>query len=80
MAATAKAFPMLAKSLADKLIDLDSDTLKVALTNTAPNAATHEVLADITEISGGNGYTSGGADIQNDGTASTGTVTVTASR
>lgn len=52
-------------------------TLKVALTNTAPNVATHTVLADITEIAAGNGYTAGGADTQNDGTETTGTLTVT---
>lgn len=41
--------------------DLDgTHTLKVALTNTAPNVATHAVLADITEIAAGNGYTAGG--------------------
>lgn len=40
--------------------NLGSDTLKVALTNSAP-AATHAVLADITEISAGNGYSAGGA-------------------
>lgn len=48
------------EDLAEKIHNLGSDTLKVALTNSAPNAATHAVLADITEISGGNGYTSGG--------------------
>jgi hypothetical protein len=53
------------------------DTLKVALTNTAPNVATHNVLADITEISAGNGYTAGGTDAQNDGTETGGTLTVT---
>ncbi len=52
-------------------------TLKVALTNTTPNAATHAVLADITEISAGNGYPAGGTDTQNDGTESGGTLTVT---
>jgi hypothetical protein len=50
-------------------------TLKVALTNTAPNVATHTVLADITEIAAGNGYSAGGADTQNDGSESGGTVT-----
>jgi hypothetical protein len=53
-----------------------ADTLKVCLTNTAPNAATHAVRADITEISGGNGYTSGGASVANVGSESSGTVTV----
>jgi hypothetical protein len=52
-------------------------TLKVALTNTAPNVATHTVLADITEIAAGNGYSAGGADTQNDGSESGGTLTVT---
>jgi hypothetical protein len=47
------------------VFNLNTDTLKVALTNTTPNAATHTVLADITEISAGNGYTAGGDDAQN---------------
>ena len=37
--------------------------LKIALTNTAPNVATHAVLADITEIAAGNGYSAGGATV-----------------
>lgn len=53
-------------------------TLKVALTNTAPTAATDTVFANITEISAGNGYTAGGADIQNDYTETSGTGTLTA--
>ena len=51
-------------------------TLKIALTNTAPNIAIDAVLADITEIAAGNGYTAGGEDTQNNGTRSGGTVTV----
>jgi hypothetical protein len=39
--------------------NLGSDNLKVMLTNTAP-VATNAVLADITEISTGNGYSAGG--------------------
>lgn len=63
----------------NKIHDLfgTTDTVKAALTNTAPNAATHTVLADITEISAGNGYSAGGADTQNDSTRSGGTVTLT---
>ena len=38
----------------------DAHTFKVALTNTAP-LATNTVLADITQIAGINGYTTGGA-------------------
>lgn len=39
--------------------NLGSDTLKFALSNTTP-AATHETLANATEITPGNGYTAGG--------------------
>lgn len=42
-----------------------ADVLKVMLTNTAPNAATATVKADITEITAQNGYPAGGTDIQN---------------
>ena len=45
--------------------NLNTDTLKVALSNTAPNVATHTGLADITEIAAGNGYPAGGQDVQN---------------
>jgi hypothetical protein len=54
-----------------------NDTLKIALTNTAPNQATHTVRGDITELTTGGGYTSGGEDTQNDGSESGGTLTVT---
>lgn len=53
-----------------------ADTLKVMLSNAAPNAATHTVRADCSELSTANGYTSGGQSIANVGTASTGTLTV----
>lgn len=43
--------------------NLNSNTLKLALTNTAPNTSTHVGLADITEISAGNGYTAGGTAV-----------------
>lgn len=72
-------YQQFAEDLANKVHDLfgTNDTLKVALTNTAPNVATHAVLADITELGAGNGYSAGGTDIQNDGTETTGTLTVT---
>lgn len=68
------------EDLANKVHDLvgTDDTLKVMLSNSAPNVATHAVRADATEISGGNGYTSGGEDTQNSGSESGGTLTVTA--
>lgn len=40
-----------------------SHVLKVALTNTAPNASTNAVRADITELSTAGGYTSGGISV-----------------
>ena len=48
------------EDLAEKVHNLGADTLKVALTNTAPNASTHTGLANITEITAANGYTAGG--------------------
>jgi hypothetical protein len=42
------------------LIDLDTNTFKAALSNTAPTQDTHDELADATEIAAGNGYTVGG--------------------
>lgn len=68
------------EDLGNKVHDLvgTNDTLKVLLSNTAPNVATHAVRADVSELSTAGGYTSGGIDVQNDGTESAGTLTVTA--
>jgi hypothetical protein len=52
-------------------------TLKVMLSNTAPNVATHAARGDSTELATGGGYTSGGTDIQNDISETSGTVTMT---
>lgn len=57
-----------------------ADTLKWALSNTAPNQATHDVLADVTELSTSGGYTAGGQSAANVGTRSTGTVSVASSQ
>lgn len=54
-----------------------TDELRVALSNTAPNAATHAVLADVGELATANGYTVGGIDTQNSGAIATGVLTVT---
>lgn len=45
------------------LINMNSDTFKIALTNTAPTLATDDELADITQITAANGYSSGGATL-----------------
>lgn len=70
-------FEVFTENLAEKVHDLDLDTLKVLLSNTAPNAATNTVKADITEISAGNGYTAGGTDVQNATSRSGGTTSIT---
>lgn len=45
--------------LAQKVHNLNTDALKILLTNTAP-VATNTVKANLTEIAAGNGYTAGG--------------------
>lgn len=45
--------------------NLNTDTLKVYLTNATPDAAADDVKADLAEISAGNGYTAGGEDTLN---------------
>lgn len=56
-------FHSFVEKLAEGVFNLGSDTLKVALTNTAPTAASDDELADITQISNGNGYTTGGTAV-----------------
>ena len=57
--ATFNKFNQFVEDLAEKVHNLQSDTLKVMLSNTAPSA-TNAVKVDITEIGAGNGYTAGG--------------------
>ena len=52
-------FNQFVEDLAKKVHNLNSDTLKILLTNTAP-VATNAVKADLTEIGAGNGYAAGG--------------------
>jgi hypothetical protein len=52
-------FNSFVEHLAEGVHNLQSHTLKVMLTNTAP-VATNSVKADLTEIASGNGYTAGG--------------------
>jgi hypothetical protein len=56
--------------LATKVHNLNSDTLKIALSNTLP-VRTNTILANITQIGAGNGYATGG----NTATFSTGAQT-----
>lgn len=55
--------------------DWDAHTFKVALTNTAP-VATNTILANITQISAGNGYTAGGTATTISISETSGTTTV----
>lgn len=77
--ATYTKYNIFMEDFANKVHDLfgTNDTLKVLLSNAAPNVATHAVRGDTTELSTAFGYTSGGVDTQNDGTRSSGTLTVT---
>lgn len=54
-----------------------ANVLKVMLSNSAPNVATHTVRADATELSTANGYTSGGTDTQNAISRTGGTTSIT---
>ncbi len=55
-----------------------ANTLKVLLSNTAPNVSTDALRSQTTELSTANGYTSGGQSVANVGTRSGGVTTVVA--
>jgi len=74
--ASANKFNDFSEQLARGVHNFGSHTFKVALTNTAPSAA-NTILANITQIAAGNGYTAGGAAIPNVGVAeASGTTTI----
>lgn len=66
--------------LANKEVDAfgTTDTWKAVIHTDAPVPATDTTLADLTQIGGSNGYTSGGNTITFNSTRSGGTVTATA--
>jgi len=53
-------FNSFVEALPEGVHDFENDTIKVALTDTAPGASDTQ-LSDITEISAGNGYSAGGS-------------------
>lgn len=56
-------FNAFVQNLGRKAFNLHTDTLKVALSNTAPTPSSNNQLSDITQISSGNGYTTGGTAV-----------------
>lgn len=68
--ATFNKFQSFVEAMAEKSHNLGADVLKVALTNTAP-VATDTVLANITQIANGNGYTTGGSTTTQSSSAQT---------
>lgn len=71
--ATVTLFDSFVEAAAEGVHDLSSDTLKVALTNTAP-LVTNTQYSDLTEIAAGNGYATGGVTATVDSSAQTGGV------
>lgn len=71
-------FEAFTEHLAEKVHDLDLDTLKCYLTDNAPSASLDAVKADLVEsVAGGNGYTAGGHDAQAATSRTGGTTSVT---
>ena len=73
--ATYNKFQDFSEQLIRGVHDFDAHTFKVALTNVAP-VATNTVLANITQIAAGNGYTTGGNTTTITVSETTGTTTV----
>jgi hypothetical protein len=65
-----------AYDLSKKVHNLNADGISIVLSNTAPNASTNQVLADITQIANSNGYTTNGQSVTPVGSSATGTFTL----
>jgi hypothetical protein len=78
--ATFTKYETFVENLANKLIDAfgATDTWKAVIHTDAPVVATDNGVADLTQIAGSNGYTTGGTDITYNSTRTGGTVTATA--
>lgn len=65
MAVTTTMYGLFMSSLANKEIDLDTDTIKVMLCTSAytPNQDTHQYKSSVTNEITGTGYTAGGATL-----------------
>jgi hypothetical protein len=76
MAVSFQKFQILSENIAEKVYNFDTDTIKIALSNTGPTAASDDTLSDITEISAGNGYSAGGFEVTVSTSRSGGTTSV----
>lgn len=65
MAVTAKMFGLAMKSMVNKEVDFDTDTVKVMLCTSTyvPNQDTHQYKSSVTNEVTGTGYTAGGATL-----------------
>lgn len=65
MAVTAKLYGLFFKSLCNKEIDIDSDTLKLMLCTSSytPDQDTHQYKSSVTNEISGTGYTAGGVTV-----------------
>lgn len=68
------------EQIANKVMDVfgNQDTFKAVIHTDAPVVATDTVLADLTQIGGSNGYTTGGNTITFNSTRTGATITATA--
>lgn len=73
-------YEIVPENIGNKVYDFfgTTDTWKVAISTDLPVVATDATVADITQIAGSNGYTTGGSDITFNSTRSGGTLTATA--
>lgn len=70
-------FESFSEHLAEKVANLDTDVIKAYLSNATPSTSADSFIADLAEISAGNGYTAGGIDTQNATSRSGGTTSIT---
>lgn len=78
--ATYTKYNLFVENFSNKLIDWfgTTDVYKAAIHTDAPAPTTDNGLADLSQIAGSNGYTTGGADITFNSTRTTDTITATA--
>ncbi len=72
---TLQNFDCLTEYVANAVVNFGSHSFKMALTNTAPNIATNTILANISQIANGGGYTAGGFPVTITGVSRTGSLT-----